>query len=247
MDFGGTDAWIRALTFFGILAGTGALAWWVLSSEAMSGPRQLVAGGGAVAAIPAAIVAPIQDGAALTILGLLAIAGFVIAAAAALGPEALQRRTVPATPEAGRPVAAPAPAAPQTRVASNAGATEARATPLSEHTVALGPRVAIKEIAFLVDYSGDGHALRLGADNRIGRDSGSEVALSDSGASREHSRIKLEDGRFVLYDLGSTNGTRLVRAGRRRRLAAPAPLQDLDIIEIGETRLVFLDVDLPRR
>ena len=103
------------------------------------------------------------------------------------------------------------------------------------------------QIAFVLDYSADGHPYRLAADNRIGRDPGAEVPLEDEGASREHARIKLEDGRFLLYDLGSRNGTRLVRDGRRRKLAAPAPLQDLDVIEIGDTRLVFISVERANR
>ena len=110
-----------------------------------------------------------------------------------------------------------------------------------------GRGAEVAEIAFLVEFSGDGHPHRLEADTRIGRDAGAEVSLEGAGLSREHARVKLDEGRFVLYDLGSTNGTRLVRDGRRRKIGAPVPLRDLDIIELGEVRLAFIDVQLPPR
>jgi pSer/pThr/pTyr-binding forkhead associated (FHA) protein len=251
MDFASTDAWLRTLVFAGVLAGAATLAWWVMSLSS-SGLRPLLAAGAALITIPAAVVAPFEGGDALAVLGLVAIVGFLGAASSAAAP-LLDAFRAPATATAApamgaaNPAAAPTPASPQTRVATYQAVTEARPAPLSQQTVALGPRGAgIPEIAFLVDYSADGHPFRLGADNRIGRDPGAEVSLQDEGASREHARIKLEDGRFVLYDLGSMNGTRLVRAGRRRKLAAPSPLSDLDVIEVGDTRLVFLSVEPPR-
>jgi len=245
MDFSGTEAWLRGLTFAGILAGAAVICWWVLSARTSPQWQQLAAAVGALATIPAAIAAPVTGDGALTALGLVSIAGFLACAVVAVipGPRAI---LVPTTAAAPSPSNTPSTAS---RVAlSPAALTEVRSAPAAHQTVALrGSAPPIAEIAYLADASADGHPHRLGADTRIGRDSVCELILEDSAASREHCRVKLEDGRFVLYDLGSTNGTRLVRAGRRRRVAAPVPLTDLDTIEIGETRLVFLNVELPHR
>ena len=255
MDFAGTEPWLRTVLLAGVFAGAALTAWWVLNLGG-SAVRQLLAAAGALAAIPAVIVAPMQDGGALTALALFALAGFLVSAGSAvpaLRSRASESPFSPPAPAAPAPPApaAPAPAAvpaarPATRVADHQSVTRAHAAPLSEQTVALGPVAAIDEIAFLVDYSAEGHPYRLAADSRIGRDPAAEITLDDDGASREHARIKLEDGRFVLYDLGSTNGTRLVREGRRRKIAAPAPLHDLDVVEIGDTRLVFISVERVR-
>ena len=42
---------------------------------------------------------------------------------------------------------------------------------------------------------------------RLGRLADSDIVLADPGASRRHAEIRREDGRFVIADLGSTNGT----------------------------------------
>ena len=70
----------------------------------------------------------------------------------------------------------------------------------------------------------------------IGRAPGNDVVLDDMHVSGEHARLALEPGRVVLTDLRSTNGTTLVRAGERRRLAGDASSVDLetgDAIELG--------------
>ncbi|MGW6916560.1 FHA domain-containing protein [Kitasatospora sp. NPDC054939] len=41
----------------------------------------------------------------------------------------------------------------------------------------------------------------------IGRLPGSGLRLNDASVSRAHAELRLEDGSWVLYDLGSTNGT----------------------------------------
>lgn len=72
----------------------------------------------------------------------------------------------------------------------------------------------------------------------IGRSThvGNDVILADDGmVSRRHARIELEaDGRFTIYDLNTTNGTRV--NGRKVDNRA---LSDGDEIHIGSTRIVF--------
>ena len=69
---------------------------------------------------------------------------------------------------------------------------------------------------------------------RIGRGSDADVRLPDTGVSRVHAEIRLENGSALLVDLGSTNGTTV--NGRR---VQSSPLHDGDRIGAGTTALVF--------
>jgi len=75
----------------------------------------------------------------------------------------------------------------------------------------------------------------LEGENVIGRDEACTVCVEAAGVSRRHARVLATDGRFVLEDLGSKNGTYL----REARLAAPAELSDGDEFRLGQTPLVF--------
>jgi pSer/pThr/pTyr-binding forkhead associated (FHA) protein len=68
----------------------------------------------------------------------------------------------------------------------------------------------------------------------IGREGSSDVALDDETASRQHVRIRREKKRFVLFDLGSSNGTFVNRERVQRH-----ELEDGDVIRVGETLLLF--------
>ena len=73
----------------------------------------------------------------------------------------------------------------------------------------------------------------------VGRSSSAELQLIDGKVSREHCRLLLEDGRVVLKDLGSQNGTFVngERVRGRRVLARG------DELAIGDS-LFLLDPDL---
>jgi hypothetical protein len=87
--------------------------------------------------------------------------------------------------------------------------------------------------ARLVD--GDGKEWSLDRDAQvIGRLSGSEIEIQDTGASRRHAEIRRKGDDFVIVDLGSTNGT-LVNDSP----IAEYTLQDGDRITIGRTVLEF--------
>ncbi|MEP7126694.1 MAG: sigma 54-interacting transcriptional regulator [Byssovorax sp.] len=70
----------------------------------------------------------------------------------------------------------------------------------------------------------------------IGRAPSNELMLEDMHVSGEHARVTMQEGRIVLTDLRSTNGTTLVRRGERRRLTGDQSSVDLetgDVIELG--------------
>jgi hypothetical protein len=66
----------------------------------------------------------------------------------------------------------------------------------------------------------------------VGRSSGCDVVLSDATVSRKHARLILRDGRWVLQDLGSTNGSRL-----NGRQVGRCQLRPGDELCLGEARL----------
>ncbi|HMS17377.1 MAG TPA: FHA domain-containing protein [Planctomycetota bacterium] len=74
----------------------------------------------------------------------------------------------------------------------------------------------------------------------LGRQNKNAIPLDDVGASREHARIYLKDGRYTIVDLNSKNGV-IVNGSRIDRCV----LSNGDEIQIGETWLrVHLDEEI---
>ena len=83
-----------------------------------------------------------------------------------------------------------------------------------------------------------GLVYRLGKDNTVGRDASQcDIVIDEDTISARHARVKLERGRFVLYDLASINGTLLNDQPTQRAI-----LEDNDEIRVGRTRLVFKEM-----
>jgi hypothetical protein len=81
----------------------------------------------------------------------------------------------------------------------------------------------------------DGREVAIDRDRMvIGRLHGSEVEIEDAGASRRHAEIRKDGDRFLVVDLGSTNGT-LVNDSPVSEHA----LEDGDRITIGRTVIEF--------
>jgi hypothetical protein len=101
-------------------------------------------------------------------------------------------------------------------------------------------------LAYLVERSGvrAGKVHLLRRETTIGRAEENDVALGDDSVSRRHAKIRLEEGKFVFWDLASTNYSRLVGAdGSRTRILEPRPLEDGDTIDLGDMRVTFILVD----
>lgn len=73
----------------------------------------------------------------------------------------------------------------------------------------------------------------------IGRDEDCELVISDIAVSRKHSKIALENGRFIIVDLGSGNGTWL----NGDRVDGSQDLSPGDEIVIGERTLRFVELN----
>src|SRR5260221_2003068 len=78
------------------------------------------------------------------------------------------------------------------------------------------------------------HRLKPG-ENVIGRDDDCSVILDFTGVSRHHARIRIGEGRYVLEDLGSRNGT----WRNEERVRESVELHDGDRIRLGGVPLVF--------
>jgi pSer/pThr/pTyr-binding forkhead associated (FHA) protein len=72
-----------------------------------------------------------------------------------------------------------------------------------------------------------------GAPVLIGRANDSTLVLTDDYASNRHARISLQDGMWLVEDLGSTNGTYL----GQRKLDGPVPMEVGVPLRIGKTVL----------
>ena len=64
----------------------------------------------------------------------------------------------------------------------------------------------------------------------IGREASNQIAINDAEISRKHSQLVLQGGKYVLTDLGSTNGTFV----NGQRLTGQHVLQPGEVISLGE-------------
>ena len=68
------------------------------------------------------------------------------------------------------------------------------------------------------------------AEITIGRVQGNDVVLPKGNVSKRHARIVLKDGKFIIVDLKSTNGTYV----NGRKITSPLVVKDSDKIYIGD-------------
>jgi len=71
----------------------------------------------------------------------------------------------------------------------------------------------------------------------IGRDSANSIQINDPEMSRRHARLQMQGGKYVIEDLGSTNGT-LVNG---QKLVAPYVLRHNDVVSFGEQIVLAYD------
>ncbi len=71
----------------------------------------------------------------------------------------------------------------------------------------------------------------------VGRDSTNGVAINDAEVSRRHARLNFQGGKYVIEDLGSTNGTFV----NGQRLTGPHVLKPGDVVSFGEQIVLMYD------
>ena len=84
---------------------------------------------------------------------------------------------------------------------------------------------------------GRGTIFTLKFKTRLGRESDNDIILSDPKVSRYHCQVTFEDGKWVLTDLGSANGT----LHNGLPVTVPQTLTHGSQITLGDTILAFVD------
>jgi hypothetical protein len=132
---------------------------------------------------------------------------------------------------------------------SRCGALLEKGEPHTETTQAFSPE-EVGELArdpveglegpALVVRSGGGrageHFVPSGERTTIGRSPDCDIFLDDVTVSRKHAVLLEQDGKFVIEDQGSLNGTYL----NRKRIES-GKLENGDELQIGKYRLTFLE------
>lgn len=97
-------------------------------------------------------------------------------------------------------------------------------------------------IAFeIIELTGESSARTFEGDALlIGRADSADILLDRNSVSKNHARIERRGDRYILRDLGSTNGTFL----NSRRLRIEAALAPRDRIYIGEIILRVRSIEL---
>ena len=72
----------------------------------------------------------------------------------------------------------------------------------------------------------------------LGRDAANDIVMNDRETSRHHLRLLRADDGLTAEDLGSTNGTFV----NGKRVSGITPLQDGDLIGLGETVTLALEI-----
>jgi pSer/pThr/pTyr-binding forkhead associated (FHA) protein len=81
--------------------------------------------------------------------------------------------------------------------------------------------------------TGAGSAYPVEHDLVVGRDASADLVLDDSGVSRAHARVRSVNGRVVIEDLDSSNGTFV----NGERISGRVDLRPGDEVQLGDTVL----------
>lgn len=119
--------------------------------------------------------------------------------------------------------------------------------PVGSRTVMMKNIKKSTTLAWLVLVEGDqahiGSAFQLNESvTSIGRSADNDIILTDETASNQHSKIRIEDGKFMIYDLVTTNGT-IVNG----ETVHNKEIHENDEIKIGETVFVFKVVNREKK
>lgn len=84
-----------------------------------------------------------------------------------------------------------------------------------------------------------GKTFNLKTNTRVGRELDNDIVLVDPKISRYHAQIALQEGRWVITDLGSSNRTFV----NGDPISDPTPLNSNDLISLGEIELALRDAE----
>jgi FHA domain-containing protein len=122
-------------------------------------------------------------------------------------------------------------------LAAGGGTMEMSGGGRPDRTVLISERDIVPVTGWLIVTSGDKKGERFdirGNEVNLGRGAECEVVLDNDTVSKSHAKIRNEDGKYILYDLASRNGTFL-----NDKKISKAQLRDGDEIALGELKMVF--------
>jgi pSer/pThr/pTyr-binding forkhead associated (FHA) protein len=75
----------------------------------------------------------------------------------------------------------------------------------------------------------------------IGRETGNDLVINHESVSRRHAQIKQEQGRYVEYDMGSTNGTFVSYTGdvTKERSITQNALKNGSLVRFGNVKFLL--------
>lgn len=164
----------------------------------------------------------------------LGLAGLALALGALVyymmrGREEDYSRSIPFTPmppPPPPPPPTPDPVVPQNRPVAPTMPLHQEPPPQAWLVVRSGPR------------TGTQFGLGMSRPNVIGRDPNkADIIIDEDSVSREHARVRFENGQFVIYDMASTGGTYVNGNVVQRQM-----LYDNDRISLGRVELVYKKV-----
>lgn len=94
---------------------------------------------------------------------------------------------------------------------------------------------APKHLAMLVDKDKPERKYDIKATVNIGRAHDNQVVIEDSTVSRHHAWIKPQEGEFLIFDVGSANGTFV----NEEKIEEPRHLESGDVVRFGDAEFVF--------
>jgi VWFA-related protein len=97
---------------------------------------------------------------------------------------------------------------------------------------------APKHLAMLVAKSRPDLKYDLKGTTNVGRGKDNQVILDDPTVSRHHAWVKVDGEEFLVFDIGSANGTFV----NGQRIEEPCKLQSGDTVRFGEVEFVFTKV-----
>jgi hypothetical protein len=129
-------------------------------------------------------------------------------------------------------------ALPKTKL-EETGAAVSVAPPPIRKTVLLSQKYKSPVVGWFValdgQHKGEDFRLREGQ-NTVGSDLSCDILLTDSTISAKHASLRYKEGKFVLTDLDSSNGSFL---NDNTEPIAREELNDNDIVKLGDVRLKF--------
>ena len=94
---------------------------------------------------------------------------------------------------------------------------------------------APKHLAVLVDKVRPDRKFDLKGTMNVGRGRDNQIILDDPTISRHHAWIKVEGEDFMVFDVGSANGTYV----NDERVENPRRLQNGDVVRFGDAKFVL--------